>query len=107
MASPSRQCSTPGARGLSATIAAQVARAKADRAAGLERAANARIVAERERRAAAMAPAAALTVSVSGVDLDRALTGGARWRSSRPRRGRSIAHYRRVRGDAAQASAAS
>ncbi len=65
---------------LMAAMASQVAGAKAERAAQLERVENARIVAERERRAAAMGPVAAPAVSTTGRGADRAPIGAERWR---------------------------
>ena len=67
---------------LMAAIASQVAAAKAERAAQLERVENARIVAERERRAAAMGPVVCAGSQRDGPGADRASNGAARWRSA-------------------------
>ena len=67
---------------LMAAIAFQVAGAKAERAAQLERVESARIVAERERRAAAMGLAALPAASATSWGADRPLNGAARWPSA-------------------------
>jgi len=64
---------------LMAAIAFQVAGAKVERAAQLERVESARIVAEREGRAAAMRLAALPAASATGWGADRPLNGAARW----------------------------
>ena len=67
---------------LMAAIAFQVAEAKAERAAQLERVESARIVAERERRVAAMGLAALPADSSAGREADRPSNGAARWPSA-------------------------
>ena len=82
---------------LMAAIASQVAAAKAERAAHLERIENARIVAERERRAAAMGPIGVPRVSATGRKLDRASNEAARWQSTCKRASKTVESAKRRR----------
>ena len=91
---------------LLAAMASQAASARAQRAAALARAEDARIVAERERRAASMPPAEPAEIGVGDRVVDHALTETGRWafrtrlrRGAGPPKGR--AGSRAVRDSAA------
>jgi hypothetical protein len=80
---------------LLATMAAQAASARAARAAARERAEDALIVAERERRAAAMPAVAQLVAGTPDVTVDRALAETGRWGFRvKPRRVTAYTHNR-------------
>ena len=72
---------------LLATMASQVAHAKAQRDASIRQAENARIVEERERRAAAMPADVSPDVSIAGRDVERTASWEEWTRLHAPRRG--------------------